>query len=37
MTGLEDVWIGRMTSALHLEDPPHDDDAQGAAEEDGAS
>jgi hypothetical protein len=38
MTGLEDVWIGRMTSALHLEDPPpDDDDAQGAAEEDGAS
>jgi integrase len=37
MTGLEDVWIGRMTSALHLEDPPHDDDAQGAAKEDGAN
>jgi hypothetical protein len=37
MTGLEDVWIGRMTSALHLEDPPPDDDAQGAAKEDGAS
>jgi integrase len=35
MTGLEDVWIGRMTNALHLEDPPHDD-AQGAAKEDGA-
>jgi integrase len=37
MTGLEDVWIGRMTSALHLEDPPPDDDAQGAAKEDGAN
>jgi hypothetical protein len=27
MTGLEDVWITRMTSALHLEDP-------GSGEED---
>jgi integrase len=26
MTGLEDVWIGRMDSVLHLEDAPPDDD-----------
>jgi hypothetical protein len=23
MTGLEDVWIGRMNDALHLQDPQH--------------
>ena len=25
MTGLEDVWIGRMDDALHLEAPQHSD------------
>jgi hypothetical protein len=25
MTGLEDVWIGRMNDALHLQDPQHKD------------
>ena len=26
MTGLEDVWIGRMDGALRLEDAPRDQD-----------
>jgi hypothetical protein len=25
MPGLEDVWIGRMNDALHLQDPQHND------------
>jgi hypothetical protein len=34
MTGLEDVWIGRMNDALHLDAPQHND-GRGTAAEDG--
>jgi hypothetical protein len=34
MPGLEDVWIGRMNDALHLEDPQHND-GRGSARQDG--
>ena len=35
MTGLEDVWIGRMNDALHLQDPQPDDDHRTADQDGG--
>jgi len=35
MTGLEDVWIGRMNDALHLQDPQRNDGRRIAAEDGG--
>jgi len=33
MTGLEDVWIGRMNDALHLEDPQRNDGRRSARQD----
>ena len=35
VAGLEDVWIGRMDDALHLQDPQHNDGRRTAAEDGG--
>ena len=37
MPGLEDVWIGRMNDALHLEAPPRNDGRRTAADDGGDS